>query len=147
MSAVSQNGTPIQIKFVTEIRDKSQKENVAFDTIGLYYLKGNNTYLTFEEPNDAGKIKTTVKITDSEVLILRSGAVKMRQLYRKNEEIIGTFQNQMGTFEMTTKTNNIEYKWYKNSQKGMLFLSYELLLQGEKSGRYTISITFKERKE
>ncbi|MCH1626189.1 DUF1934 domain-containing protein [Ferdinandcohnia quinoae] len=147
MSAFSQNGTPIQIKFVTEIKDGLRKENVAFDTNGLYYIKGSSTYLSFEELQEVGPVKTIIKITDSDVLILRSGAAKMRQLYRKNEEIIGTFQNQMGTFEMTTKTNNIEYKYYKNSRKGTLFLSYELSLQGEKSGRYAISITFKEREE
>lgn len=145
MSAVSQNGTPIQLKFVTEIKDGLRKENVAFDANGLYYIKGNSTYLAFEEKQEIGPVKTIIKISDSEVLILRSGSVKMRQVYRKNEVTNGSYENEMGTFLVTTKTNNIEYKWYKNSQKGSLFLTYELSLQGEKSGLYAITINFKER--
>ncbi|WP_449538103.1 DUF1934 domain-containing protein [Ferdinandcohnia sp. Marseille-Q9671] len=145
MSTVSQDGTPIQLKFVTEIRDGLRKENVAFDANGLYYIKGNNTYLQFDEKQETGTVKTIVKISDTEVLILRSGHVKMRQVYRKSEITNGSFQNQYGTYNLTTKTNNIEYKWYNHSRKGSLFLSYELALQGEASGLYKISITFKER--
>ncbi|MFT4415345.1 DUF1934 domain-containing protein [Fredinandcohnia humi] len=145
MNAASQNGTPIQIKFVTEIKDGLQKEHVAFDANGLYYIKGNSTYLSFEEKQETGTVKTIIKISNEEVLILRSGNVKMRQVYRKKEVTRGTFENALGTFEVLTKTNNIEYKWFKNSNKGSLFLSYELSLQGEKSGLYTISIMFKER--
>ncbi|MEH7383854.1 DUF1934 domain-containing protein [Bacillus sp. JJ1521] len=142
---MSQEGTPIELKFVTEIKDGPRKENVAFDAIGLYYIKGNKTYLQFDEKQVMGTVKTVIKISEKEVLILRSGILKMRQIYRKNETTIGSFQNQLGTFDLTAKTNNIEYKWYKNSRKGTLFLAYELSLQGEKSGLHKISITFKER--
>lgn len=142
---MSQEGTPIELKFVTEIKDGPRKENVAFDANGLYYIKGENTYLQFDEKQEAGTVKTVIKISEKEVLILRSGIVKMRQVYRKNETTNGSFQNQMGNFNLTTKTNNIEYKWYKNSRKGKLFLAYELSLQGEKSGLHKIAITFKER--
>ncbi|MEH7222215.1 DUF1934 family protein [Bacillus sp. JJ1566] len=142
---MSQEGTPIDLKFVTEIKDGPRKENVAFHANGLYYLKGNNTYLQFDEKQEAGTVKTVIKISEKEVLILRSGIVKMRQVYRKNETTNGSFQNQVGNFDLTVKTNNIEYKWYKNSQKGTLFLAYELSLHGEKSGLHKITITFKER--
>lgn len=144
MSEQSQAGTPIQLKFVTEISDRGRKENVAFEANGLYYIKGNSTYLSFHEPHQAGDVKTIIKINDSDVLILRSGAVKMRQLYKKKEETKGTYQNQAGTFEMKTKTNTIEYRWYKGSRKGKLFLSYLLTLHGEAAGRYTITILFRE---
>ncbi|MEI2401253.1 DUF1934 domain-containing protein, partial [Paenibacillus phytohabitans] len=109
-------GTPITLKFVTEIKEGLRKENVAFDANGLYYIKGNNTYLQFDEEQEAGTVKTVIKISEKEVLILRSGQVKMRQVYRKNETTNGSFQNQLGTFDLKTKTNNIEFKWYKNSR-------------------------------
>lgn len=140
-----QEGTPITLKFVTEMKDGPRKENVAFDANGLYYIKGQSTYLQFDEKQEIGTVKTVIKISEKEVLILRSGQVKMRQVYRKNEITNGSFQNQLGTFDLTTKTNHIEYKWYNNSRKGRLFLTYELSLQGEKSGLYKITITFKER--
>ena len=143
MSTVPQQGIPIEVKFVTEIRDGLKKENVAFETNGLYYLKGNHTYLSFEEPEEVGHAKTTVKIAKDEVLILRSGSVKMRQVFRKKETTIGSYQNQLGSFQLMTKTNNVEYKWFDSSKKGSLFLTYELTLQGEHSGRYAIHMQFK----
>ncbi len=144
MSIVSDTGTPIQLKFVTEIKDQNDKQTVAFDAIGQYYIKGSHTYLVFVEPHDLGEVKTVVKIKNEEVLILRSDAVTMRQLFRKGEATQGTYQSQIGTMGMLTNTNNIEYIFYKNSHKGKLFLTYTLALQGEQSGRYSITITFKE---
>ncbi|MBD8071383.1 DUF1934 domain-containing protein [Bacillus sp. PS06] len=147
MSVASDKGTPIQLKFVTEINDQRQKQTVAFQANGQYYIKGNSTYLQFIEPNDLGDVKTIVKIKESEVLILRSGAVTMRQLFRKSETTNGTYQSPAGNMEMLTNTNNVEYKFYNKSHKGHLFLTYTLVLQGEPTGRYTITITFKEEKE
>ena len=43
------NGIPIQLKQVTEIRDGARKEIVVIEANGLYYLKGDATYVTFEE--------------------------------------------------------------------------------------------------
>lgn len=146
MSVISSSGTPILLKFVTEINDRKQKQTVSFDSNGLYYIKGNSTYLSFTEPNDFGKVKTVVKIKEDEVLILRKGAVAMRQLFRKQETTKGTYQSQAGLFEMEAKTNNIEYTFYKYAKKGKLFLSYALNLQGEDTGRYAMTITFKEEK-
>jgi uncharacterized beta-barrel protein YwiB (DUF1934 family) len=144
LSVTADTGTPVQLKFVTEINDQNQKQTVAFHANGQYYIKGNHTYLTFIEPNELGEVKTIVKIKESEVLILRSGAVKMRQQFRKGELAIGSYQSQAGNMEMLTKTNDIEYKFYDKSQKGKLFLAYTLVLQGEPTGRYSITITFKE---
>ena len=147
MGENSSTGTPIQLKFVTNIHNGSQKENVAFETNGLYYLKGDTTYLSFVENQDYGSVRTKVKIKDDEVLILRSGAVSMRHVYRNKEVTHGMYQNPAGNFEMVTRTNNIEYKWYNNSNKGKLFLAYSLQLQGESTGNYAITITFKEEEE
>jgi uncharacterized beta-barrel protein YwiB (DUF1934 family) len=144
VSDVSTTGTPIHLKFVTEINDQGRKDHVAFDANGQYYIKGNTTYLSFIERQEYGDVKTIIKIKESEVLILRSGAVTMRQLHRNKEVTSGTYQNPAGTFETITKTNNIEFKWYKNKQRGKLFLTYTLKLQGEDAGRYSITITFKE---
>ncbi|GAA3318577.1 hypothetical protein GCM10020331_021940 [Ectobacillus funiculus] len=57
-----------------------------FETNGLYYeKKGQGTYITFQEPNEQGEVKTVVKIQDDTVLIMRSGSVSMRQTHKKRE--------------------------------------------------------------
>jgi uncharacterized beta-barrel protein YwiB (DUF1934 family) len=139
-------GTPIHLKQVTEIRDGFRKETVVFETNGLYYLKGNTVYLNFEEEQEAGKVKTIVKITDEEVTVLRSGAANMRHVFRKSEETVGNYQSPLGHFIMKTKTENVQYQYNEKTKKGQLFFSYILQLQNQQAGRYSITITFREAK-
>jgi uncharacterized beta-barrel protein YwiB (DUF1934 family) len=139
-----QKGLVVKLKFVTEIRDGHRKETVAFDTNGLYYEKGKNRYLTFQEPHEQGEVKTIVKMHDDEVLIMRSGVVSMRQVYKKGQWTQGSYQNALGQFSMDTKTDNVLVQWSEKKKKGSLFVTYQLLLQGNEAGRYTITINFKE---
>ena len=76
-------GLPVHVHFVTEIREGARKETVAFEANGQYYVKGQGTYVTFQEPNEQGEVKTIIKIQDEQVLIMRSGAVSMRQTHVK----------------------------------------------------------------
>lgn len=137
-------GTPIRLKQVTEIRDGFRKETVAFETNGLYYLKGNTVYLSFEEEQETGKVKTIIKIAGEEVTVLRSGAVNMRHVFRKSKETTGNYQSPFGHFTMKTKTENVQYQYNEKTKKGQLFFSYILQLQNQQSGRYSITITFRE---
>ena len=137
-------GTPIHLKHVTEIRDGFRKETVAFEADGLYYLKGDTVYLTFKEDQNAGSVKTVLKISGRELTVLRSGAVNMRHIFRKSEETVGSYQSPLGELIMKTKTNNIEYRYNEKAKKGQVLLSYVLWLQGEQAGTHTITITFRE---
>jgi uncharacterized beta-barrel protein YwiB (DUF1934 family) len=138
------NGTPIHLKQVTDIRDGFRKETVVFETNGLYYVKGSTVYLTFEEEQEVGKVKTVVKIAGKEVTVLRSGAVHMRHVFRKSEETVGNYQTPLGNWTMKTKTDNIEFRYNEKTKKGQLFLSYILELQNEQVGRHAMTITFRE---
>ncbi|MFD3446749.1 DUF1934 domain-containing protein [Microbacteriaceae bacterium 4G12] len=140
-------GLPIQIRFVTEIREGTRKETIAFDTNGLYYEKGQSTYVTFQEPNEQGAINTIMKIRGDEVLIMRSGAVSMRQTHKKGELTNGTYNSELGTFSLETKTDNVLFEWSDKRKKGRLFLTYALRLNSSEAGRYTITITFKEEQK
>lgn len=139
-------GLPVQVQFVTEVREGVRKETIAFDVNGLYYVKGQSTYVTFQEPNEQGEVKTIIKIQDDQVLIMRSGAVSMRQTHKKGEWTTGTYTSELGTFALQTKTDNVLFKWSEEKKKGQLFLTYALLLSEQEAGRYTITINLKEAK-
>lgn len=100
-------GLPVHVHFVTEIREGARKETVAFEANGQYYVKGQGTYVTFQEPNEQGEVKTIIKIQDEQVLIMRSGAVSMRQTHVKGEWTTGTYTSELGTFVLQTKTDNV----------------------------------------
>ncbi|MGM9985896.1 MAG: DUF1934 domain-containing protein [Bacillaceae bacterium] len=133
----------VSIKFVTEIRDRQRKENVSFTTTGTFYQKQGNAYLTFQEPVEEGEIQTIIKIKEDEALIMRSGQVSMRNVYRRQCETKGTYQSSAGTFEMTTKTDAFQFAYDEKKKRGKLFFSYTLMLQEQHTGRYTITIMFK----
>lgn len=139
-------GLPVHVHFVTEIREGARKETVAFEANGQYYAKGQGTYVTFQEPNEQGEVKTIIKIQDEQVLIMRSGAVSMRQTHVKGEWTTGTYTSELGTFALQTKTDNVLFKWSDEKKKGQLFLTYALLLSEQEAGRYTITINLKEAK-
>ncbi|HDR4455596.1 hypothetical protein COJ79_19485 [Bacillus thuringiensis] len=139
-------GLPVHVHFVTEIREGARKETVAFEENGQYYVKGQGTYVTFQEPNEQGEVKTIIKIQDEQVLIMRSGAISMRQTHVKGEWTTGTYTSELGTFALQTKTDNVLFKWSDEKKKGQLFLTYALLLSEQEAGRYTITINLKEAK-
>jgi uncharacterized beta-barrel protein YwiB (DUF1934 family) len=137
-------GRPIKVRLTTEIRQANQKENVTIEAKGQYYIKDESTFLRFIEEHDMGAVNTIVKIAEGDVLILRSGAVKMRQVFAKGKKAIGSYESPHGTFELLTDTNNIEFKPSKHSLKGKLFLAYQLQMQGDQVGRYAMTITYEE---
>ncbi|MCM3006607.1 DUF1934 domain-containing protein [Priestia koreensis] len=132
----------VQVHVVTDIRDGQRKETNSFKANGHLHEKDGVVYLTYEEKLEDGNVSTIVKAKPDEVIIMRSGLFKMRQVFRKQEQVEGSYASPYGPLQMSTLTYNIENK--KMNTKGRLFLSYDLYLQGEKAGRYALTITFKE---
>ncbi|MGP3560102.1 MULTISPECIES: DUF1934 domain-containing protein [Geobacillus] len=137
------NGMPVQLRQVAVIRDSARRETVVLEADGVYYIKGTTGYLQFEEENELGRVKTTVKIAPEEVVVIRSGAVEMRQTFRRRQELPGHYQTAFGRWAMAAKTDAIEFHYDDKRKRGRLFLSYELVLQNERSGRHTLTLTFK----
>ncbi|MDX8361031.1 MULTISPECIES: DUF1934 domain-containing protein [Bacillaceae] len=138
-------GIPIKVNFVSEIKDGSKSDRVAFTTNGLYYIKGKTTYLSFNESEAPHEIKTIVKINEhGDVLIMRKGAVSMKQYFQQHKETYGKYRNEIGLFEMVTTTEQIKYEWTEDKKSGYLLLTYLLRIQGELAGRYNVTIQFRE---
>lgn len=73
--------TPITLHVKSVIEDDGNDEVIEFRTTGFYYVKQQKVYLSYYEEHDLGKVKTIVKVSEGEVLIMRSGAVKMNQRF------------------------------------------------------------------
>lgn len=138
---------PITVKTVTEIRHRGDKQMVSVEAKGYLYHKDDAMILTYEEEMpEAGRVKTTVKMKESEVVIIRSGAVSMRQVFRKGASTTGSYRTPYGTMEMETTTENIQSDWRDATEKGKLFLTYLLKIQGEETGRHCVTVMFKGNK-
>ncbi|AIE61594.1 DUF1934 domain-containing protein [Bacillus methanolicus] len=133
---------PVKIKIKTEIHQDGNKETFEFITFGRYYQKGENSFLQYEEALEEGRINTTVKISGQEVLILRSGVIKMRMRFQEQKTLAGTYETPYGVLQTSASTKRLNKSLNKNT--GSLELVYDLQMQGQDSGTYYMTIRYEE---
>lgn len=146
MSVSPAEQKPVKIKVHTTIRDGNEKETFELTTFGRYYEKSGSTFLQYEEVMEEGTIKSIVKISEEETLILRSGAVKLRMVFRMNKKLRGRYETPFGTMEIMTRTKRLAHSYDEVSKKGGIDLLYDLNMQGSHAGTYHLEISFEEEK-
>ncbi|MDZ5471769.1 DUF1934 domain-containing protein [Bacillus sp. 31A1R] len=136
----------MKIKVHTSIRNGNEKETFELTTFGRYYEKNGSSFLQYEEVMEEGTIKSIVKVSEEEVLILRSGAVSMRMVFQKEKKLRGRYETPFGQMELTTRTKRLNHSYNEETNKGLVDLLYELNMQGSNAGTYHMEITFEEEK-
>lgn len=134
------NQVPVNIHLKTTIKQDQEKENYELMLRGFYYQKGSSAFLKYDEVLEEGTVHTIVKMSNRDAVILRSGAVKMRLSFHADVEKNGSYESPYGTLLLSTRTKKIE------TNEGQFLLKYDLCMQGEVSGTYEMSITYKEAK-
>jgi len=135
--------TPLQktvnIQIVSTIRHPNvHEETINIATHGTLTLKGKQYYLVYEEVQDEKVIRTTVKLSGQNGLILRSGGVKMRLPLEPGELQTGSYETQYGTMIITTNTKHLHF------EVGRFQVEYELIINEEVAGTYTLELTYTE---
>ncbi|WP_235824704.1 DUF1934 domain-containing protein [Bacillus salipaludis] len=133
---------PVRINVRTTI---DQQESFELRLFGQYFEKGNASYLKYEEAMEEGSVRTIVKMTAGEGLILRGGSVKMRLPFELNRKLNGSYEMPFGQFETTTLTKNLEHSF--ENGKGLIDILYDFTMQGSPAGTYHLQITFQEDKK
>nr|WP_275411177.1 DUF1934 domain-containing protein [Bacillus sp. B15-48] len=110
-------------------------------TFGQYYQKGASKYLQYEESIPEGTIRTTVKLNNEEVLILRKGAVDMRLHLVLNKKTPGTYHTPLGLLMTEADTKQIEIA------EGRVKVRYDLTIQGSHAGTYEMNINYRTDQE
>ncbi|WP_421382163.1 DUF1934 domain-containing protein [Bacillus salacetis] len=137
--------TEVKIHLKTRIQHGDEKDSFELFSNGRYYEKGDSFFLKYDEVQEEGTIHTIVKIKrDEEALILRSGAVKMRMVFKEDEEHAGSYESQLGTLMITTKTSKLTHTANRTRNDGEINLSYQLFMQGSPVGKYEMDISYKE---
>lgn len=135
--------TPVQktvkVQLVSTIRHPNvQEETINIKTKGILTLKGEQYYLVYEETQNEKTIRTTVKLSGQNALILRSGGVKMRLPLERGEFQNGSYETQYGTMIITTNTKHLHF------EVGRFQVEYELIINEEVAGTYTLELTYTE---
>lgn len=135
--------TPVQktvkVQLVSTIRHPNvQEETINIKTKGILTLRGEQNYLVYEESQNEKTIRTTVKLSGQNALILRSGGVKMRLPLERGEFQTGSYETQYGTMIITTNTKHLHF------EVGRFQVKYELIINEEVAGTYTLELTYTE---
>src|SRR5690606_27043141 len=138
---------PVKIKVKTDIRNGNDKETYELIAFGRYYKKENTRLLQYDEAMEEGTVKTTIKLTEEEGLILRNGAVKMRLPFKRNKKQTGSYHTPYGILEMGTLTKSLDHQFDEKTNSGMIEFLYELKIQDAPVGTYHLIINFEKGEE
>jgi uncharacterized beta-barrel protein YwiB (DUF1934 family) len=130
---------PVRVNVKTTIDEGESYELMVF---GRYFEKDQASFLKYEEAQEEGSVRTIVKWSGEDMLILRGGAVKMRLPFRLNKKLNGSYELPFGVFETTTMARKMAITMEKGS--GYVEIEYDFAMQGEHAGRYRMEITFQE---
>lgn len=134
---------PVRLKVKTTIYHGKDKQTMELTTFGTFYKKGSADFLHYDEVmEEVGTVATTLRLTPTDAVIMRNGAVKMNLPLQKNKKRVGRYTTPYGVFELETNTSRYDYLF--NEQSGTIDLLYDLTMQGQKSGQFLLNVEFKE---
>ncbi|WP_325064984.1 YwiB family protein [Paenilisteria weihenstephanensis] len=143
--------TPVLLRLKTISKQEMEEETTELTASGVFYLdhKTGSRYLHYEEEQEAGVIRTVLKVTDTEVLLMRSGAVNMRMhFFRERKRSTISVDYGVGKLMMESELLNIEEIYTQDEMfSGKINFQYELLDNGVNIGIFDISMILEEDKE
>jgi uncharacterized beta-barrel protein YwiB (DUF1934 family) len=139
--------TPIKIHVLSEIRSQHdhEKETIEVTTTGEYFLKGKTIYIRYEEKHELGSVKTTVKIAENDVVIIRSGAVTMKQRFTLGTLTLTDYSIPFGKLQLETYTQSLSFD--QHELEGKLIILYDLKIAENETHVHKLMMTYKEEQK
>ncbi|WP_054951157.1 DUF1934 domain-containing protein [Numidum massiliense] len=101
-----------------------------------------------DRERERSEVHTTVKVKADELLVIRRGAVAMRQLFRPGVETSGSYVTPYGAMHMVTATEHLAQKTTApeesdSTAKGNWYVAwrYRLTLNGADAGTFAMTLT------
>lgn len=121
------------MKVKLKIRTSQYLDDKDFQTIESYYKgeqieKNGNIYITFSESARSKDKTSTIKISDNEVLLLKSGEVTGKMKFNQDKEYRSKYKTPYGTFDMNLHTYKISKKISEGELK--INLDYKISIKG-----------------
>lgn len=143
--ASATNSRSVQITLHSSIQHPGQKkEQHHLRLTGQLIQKAQTNFLKYEEQLDDLRVRTTVKMTEDEALIMRSGGVSMRLPFSLEQIRAGQYGNGPAQFNLNVKTASITTKHDEAKGAGSFSVHYELLDNEQSMGTYELTLTYTE---
>ncbi|WP_176222142.1 DUF1934 domain-containing protein [Tuberibacillus sp. Marseille-P3662] len=136
----------VDIKLNSTIeRPDMPREATVSHTQGQLFIKDKTYYLRYTENMEGiGDVSNTIKMDDTEAVVIRKGPVSMRQHLVPGEETQGVYHNPFGQMTMVTNTKQCAILWDSGKAKGHIDLRYHLKIQGEPVGAFKLIFEIQE---
>ena len=143
---MNEAGTEVKIKLVSSIiPTEGELETYEMWLRGTFVEKAGKPYLRYEEVQEDQTIRTTVKLTNDQGLIMRSGGVNMRLPLNTLRRERGHYESPYGSLPIETKTHQLAIDVEQGSKvSGRFKTQYDLIIGGNAVGNYTLEINYSE---
>lgn len=123
--------------------DNEENDEISFVTQGRFYKKKNNYYIKYDESSlyEGEGTKTTLKIENDMVTLMRTGAFSTHMFFKENEHHVGLYQTVAGPYTLGVKTKNVKNAIHDDG--GTLELLYEVELNHMSTGMNTFKLEIK----
>ncbi len=133
----------IKIKVNSVQQEDGQTHKINYTTKGTLYVKKDVYYLKYQENlGDLKGVKTTLKVKEDKVTLIRQGKLRMIQDFIYNQSSSFDYNTPYGSFKFSIKVNQMETSL--SPKAGEIQLGYELHNNSEKINDNQLNITYKE---
>ncbi|SDB86150.1 DUF1934 domain-containing protein [Shouchella lonarensis] len=129
-------------------QDGAVQATSAFHVDGDLYIKDGCTYLTFKEEraHQEEEIQTTLKWDETTLLLIRRGAVTMRQPFIDGQETCGRYVTAHMSCETKATTEQLAVEVpLSRGEHGHIHVRYGFWLQGQETGVHEICLRVMDR--
>lgn len=121
----------------------NDEDVVELKTTGKYGVKNNKQYIIYDEIEELGaKTETMIKVSPTETVMQRSGAVENRMVVEVGKRHSSIYSTPAGSFVLDVYGESI--KSTLGDSGGTLSLIYSLNMNASPVGKNRIEITVKE---
>lgn len=126
--------------------DMFEADEIELVTTGQYVEKNGKVYITYIDStiDNEKETKTTVKLEENGISILRFGGVNTHMVFEKDKTHITHYETPFGVFEINTLTKEIKVE--KEEDFMEINVSYNLSINHMSMGVNTFTITVKNTK-
>lgn len=129
----------VKIKLTTIIRQPDvEEQKMEMWSEGTMTIKNGRRYLQYDERQEELDIRTTVKLGESDAMVMRSGGLQMRLPFLLHKEQTGNLTNEHGSFMLTTKAHELLVSDTRFKVR------YDLAMGAAHVGEYVMEIQFTE---
>ncbi|MFD2695470.1 DUF1934 domain-containing protein [Sporolactobacillus shoreicorticis] len=124
-----------------ELKCQQQTTTVVQGKVGE---SGSSLYLVFSAKiADVGQADYTIRVGGNEALILRKGALPMRQPLMVGQIVAGTYDTAYGRMETKAAAETIDSIIDASGDSGSIRIVYALSIQGQSVGKMVLDYHYK----